>query len=134
MNHKIRLGPIAVFLAVVAVVLSTLAVLTTATTNADKVLAERFASVTHTKYELESKGERFLQAYDEAFERGSQGLDVVLPTEPVEDGFRTRIEQDGYVLEIVVSAPDDNGDYEIRKWQITKIWNADTPMNNIWLG
>ena len=49
MQHKIRLGPIAVFLAVVTVVLTTLAILTTATTNADKVLAERFAEVTQTR-------------------------------------------------------------------------------------
>ena len=71
MSHKIRLGPIALFLAVVAIVLATLAVLTAATTNADKVLAERFAGVTQTRYGLEAEGEKFVQAYDEEARDGN---------------------------------------------------------------
>jgi hypothetical protein len=64
MDHKIRLGPIAIFLTIVAIVLSTLAVLTAATAGADKVMAERFASVTQIRYELESEGEQYLQKID----------------------------------------------------------------------
>ena len=56
MNHKIRLGPIAIFLAVIAVVLTSLATLTVATSRADMVLAERFAEVTAIRYELNAEG------------------------------------------------------------------------------
>ena len=63
--HKIRLGPIAIFLVVVAIILTTLATLTLATTNADKVMAERFASVTAVRYELEAQGQQFLKDYGE---------------------------------------------------------------------
>ena len=81
MSRKIRLGPIAVFLAVVAVVLATLAVLTTATTNADKVLAERFAGVTQSRYALEAEGEKFLQQYDEQAKSGSSNDTIVTTNE-----------------------------------------------------
>ena len=47
MNHKMRLGPIAIFLVVVAIILTTLATLTLATTNADKVMAAWMSSEGH---------------------------------------------------------------------------------------
>ena len=70
MSHKIRLGPIAVFLAVVAVVLTTLAILTTATSNADRLMAERFARVTQIRYELEDEGNQYLMEVDEQAMKG----------------------------------------------------------------
>ena len=62
MVHKTRLGPIAVFLTIVAMVITTLALLTVATSNADRVMAGRFANITQTRYELEADGERFIAA------------------------------------------------------------------------
>ena len=124
MNHKIRLGPIAIFLVVVAIILTTLATLTLATTNADRVMAERFASVTAVRYELEAAGQQFLKKYDEQAATGA-----------VTDADRTAsIEQNGYTLEIEVSAPDGNGNYEITKWDIKKDWTADDPYHHIWKG
>lgn len=124
MNHKLRLGPIAVFLVVVAIILSTLAALTMATTNADKVMAERFASVTAAKYELEAEGQQFLREYDELAAAGT-----------VTDADRqTTIENGGYTLDIRVSAPDGNGNYEIEQWDLRKNWNADDPYTHIWKG
>ena len=124
MNHKIRLGPIAIFLVVVAIILTTLATLTLATTNADRIMAERFASVTAIRYELEAQGEQFLRDYDEAVAAGNAaGADRV-----------TTIEQNGYTLEIEVSEPDANGNFEIVKWQLDKDWEADDPFHHIWKG
>ena len=54
MNHRTRLGPLAIFLAVVVMVITTMAVLTIATSNADRTMAKRFASVTQTRYQLEA--------------------------------------------------------------------------------
>lgn len=124
MNHKLRLGPIAIFLVVVAIILTTLATLTLATTHADKVMAERFASVTSTRYELEAEGQQFLRDYDAQAAAGA-----------VTDADREKtIERDGYTLEIRVSAPDGNGGFEIEKWDLRKNWNADDPFTHIWKG
>ncbi len=124
MNHKIRLGPIAVFLVVVAIILTTLAILTLATTNADKVMAERFASVTSLRYELEAEGQQFLRDYDEKVSQGA-----------VTDADRTtEIQGTGYTLKIEVSEPDANGSFDIVKWDLEKDWNADDPYQHIWKG
>ena len=122
--HKIRLGPIAIFLVVVAIVLTTLATLTLATTNADKVMAERFASVTSVRYELEAAGQQFLRDYDEQISAGT-----------VTDNDRIgTFAKDGYTLEIEVSRPDAAGNYNIVSWNLKKDWNADDPFTHVWKG
>ena len=124
MNHKLRLGPIAIFLVVVAIILTTLATLTLATTNADKVMAERFAAVTANRYELEAEGQQFLRDFDEKAAGGTV----------TEQDRQTKIERDSYTLEIRVSEPDANGDYKIEKWDLKKNWKADDPFTHIWKG
>ena len=124
MNHHMRLGPIAIFLVVVAIILTTLATLTLATTNADKVMAERFAAVTSARYELEAEGQQFLRDFDEQAASG---------TVTSEDRHAT-LEKSGYTLEIQISAPDANGNYEIEKWNLKKNWKADDPFQHIWKG
>ena len=133
MSHKIRLGPIAVFLAIVAIVLSVMAVLSTATTHADLVMAERFAEMTQKRYALEAEGTKILAEYDSqaaagAIDAGALGL------EQDENGYRAEIEQDGYVLTMALSAPDESGAYTVDEWKITKQWNAADPFQNIWKG
>ena len=124
MNHKMRLGPIAIFLVVVAIILTTLATLTLATTNADKVMAERFAAVTSARYELEAEGQQFIRDYDELAAVGA-----------VTDADRqATIEKNGYTLQIRVSQPDGNGNFEIEQWDLKKNWNADDPFTHIWKG
>ena len=124
MNHKMRLGPIAIFLVVVAIILTTLATLTLATTNADKVMAERFAAVTSARYELEAEGQQFIRDYDELATAGA-----------VTDADRqATIEKNGYTLQIRVSQPDGNGNFEIEQWDLKKNWNADDPFTHIWKG
>lgn len=124
MNHKMRLGPIAIFLVVVAIILTTLATLTLATTNADKVMAERFAAVTSARYELEAEGQQFLRDFDELASVGA-----------VTDADRqATIEKNGYTLQIRVSQPDGNGNFEIEQWDLKKNWNADDPFTHIWKG
>ena len=124
MNHHMRLGPIAICLVVVAIILTTLATLTLATTNADKVMAERFAAVTSARYELEAEGQQFLRDFDEQAASG---------TVTSEDRHAT-LEKSGYTLEIQISAPDANGNYEIEKWDLKKNWKADDPFQHIWKG
>lgn len=133
MSHKIRLGPIAIFLTIVTIVLATLAVLTTATTNADKVMAERHAKVTKARYELEAKGEGFLASFDNQAAKGR--IDAKkLGAKKTKDGYKKTISGEGYTLEIVLKEPDKKGGYEIAEWKLKKKWNEEDPYNKVWKG
>ena len=125
MTHKISLGPIAVFLVVVTIILTMLAVLTLATTNADRVMAERFAAVTAVRYDLEAEGQQFVRDYNEKL-ADAKAIS--------KDDRITSIEKNGYTLEIELSAPDSSGNFDILKWQMKKNWNADDPYQHIWKG
>ena len=132
MSRRIRLGPVAVFLTVITIVLSTLAVLTLASSNADVVMAERFAGVTQVRYELESEGYRFMQKVDEAIESGRSPASVAGVSYDGSGEYEYSLEQDGYRLDIIIR-PEGSG-IEIVKWKITKIWVEDDPYKDIWAG
>ena len=132
MSHKVRLGPIAVFLAIVAVVLSTMVILTVSTTHADSVMAQRFASVISQRYALEAEGEAFLKEADEMAAAGA--LDAAaLGAGESEDGITKTISENGYTL-TVTAAPDASGGVTVKDWTMSKDWNADDPYQNIWKG
>ena len=132
MEHKLRLGPIAVFLAVVAIVLTTLATLTFATSRADLVLAERFAQVTGIRYALETDGNRLLQEAGDAVSAG-RPLGTVSDLEETENGtYRYEKEQDGYNLQVLLR--EEDGVLVIEKWKISKVWNSEDLSQDIWLG
>ena len=133
MNRKVRLGPVAIFLAVIAVVLSTLAVLTQATSHADLVMAERYAAVTEIRYRLEEEGQRYLMQVDEAEKAGNFSADAVGAKQLDSGNISRVITDEGYKLTIEITEPE-NGKYEIVKWKISKEWNAEDPFSNIWKG
>ena len=132
MGHKIRLGPIAVFLAVIAAVVATLAMLTFATSRADMALAERFAKVTAIRYGLEEEGNRFLQAVDASAGNGAAGMPA--GTSQTESGWKYYVEEEGYALTVEVAANEAADGYDVRKWKITKLWVGDDPFEDLWLG
>ena len=134
MDHKIRLGPIAIFLTIVAIVLSTLAMLTAATAGADKAMAERFASVTSTRYQLEADGNTFLKEFDETIAQGGDPASLEGVESAQGGGYNYTVERDGYRLEVSLSPLDALGHYSITVWKIHKIWNSEDPMNNVWKG
>lgn len=129
MTHKTRLGPIAIFLVIVTMVITTLAVLTVATSNADITMAKRFADVTRIRYGLEAQAEEFLSNVESTGGVGT--MDGVTVTD---GGYEYTAENEGYRLEVAVTGPDAAGGYEVTRWKLTKIWNASDPMNSIWLG
>lgn len=141
MDHKIRLGPIAVFLAVIAAVVATLAILTFATSRADAALAERFAAVTAIRYELDEEGGRFLQAVEEAAEPGDadgmsspEGKNLSGDISALDgSGWKYYTEKDGYALTVEV-VPAESESWQIRKWKINKLWEGDDPFEDLWLG
>ena len=133
MEHKIRLSPFAVFLSVIAIVLTTLAVLTIATTHADKVMAQRFASVTAVRYELEKDGQMFLYELDRALESGNADLPEGLVRE--EDGsFRWQTQKEGYVLQVSLKINEAKQSYRVTGWELKKEWSGSDPIYEIWQG
>ena len=93
----IKLGPLALLLAVVSICLTTLAILTFATARADLRLAEKYADTVSTRYALERQGQEFLRELSET-DRADWDL---MGWEPDADGIcRESFEQDGTVLEV----------------------------------
>ena len=125
MTRKMRLGPIAVFLIIVTMVITTLALLTIATSNADRVMAGRFANITQIRYGLESEGERFL---------ADAAAGDLSDAEAVDGGYLFTAEREGYRLEIEITDPDASGDYDISRWKINRIWESSDPISDIWQG
>lgn len=133
MAHKLRLGPIAVFLTVVAIILTTLATLTIATSRADAVLAERFATMTAIRYSLEKEGNEFLYEVTQKLENGTS-LNNISDLNRSGDGmYEYKAEKDGYELKIRL-APEGSDSFSIEEWKITKIWNEEELSQDIWLG
>lgn len=133
MNHRTRLGPIAIFLAVVVMVITTMALLTLATSNADRTMALRFASVTQTRYQLESDGEHFISEAAKAYAEGSK----YTPDGPVtatDTGLAFYEELNGYSITVEISTPDSEGNYELKEWKISKLWKSKDPVTDIWQG
>ena len=127
MTHKTRLGPIAIFLVIVTMVITTLAVLTVATSNADVIMAKRFADITKIRYGLEAQGEEFLSYAESA--GTSNPADHMNGVTETGDGYEFTAEDGGYRLEVAVTRQG-----EVTKWKLTKIWSASDPMNSIWPG
>jgi hypothetical protein len=128
-----RLGPVAIFLTIIVMVLATLAFLTISTSNADMTTANRFASVTAARYRLEADGDRFLSLASEA---GKSGNDIskIPGAGSEDDGYIFKKELNGYRLVIRISTPDRNGDFEVRSYKMNRMWNPSDPASDIWTG
>ena len=112
MKHRIRLGPIAIFLAVIAAVVATLAMLTFATSRADMALAERFAAVTAIRYELDEEGNRFLQAVEEE----TRSRIFLHLAERVRIGFATLGNAAGYIGAAGLARQEWEDQHESKDW------------------
>lgn len=133
MGNKLRLGPVAVFLTVVAVILTTLATLTIATSRADVVLAERFAEMTQIRYSLEAQGSEFLSNLAEELEAGASLSSISELNRKADGIFEYKAERDGYELVIRLTESDEDL-YDIREWKITKVWEEEDLNQGIWAG
>ena len=131
-NPPIRLGPLALLLAVISICLTILAILTFTTARADRSLAEKYADTVAARYRLEAEGQRFLQELDRALKEGDAGFLASLERE--EDGVLSKkLSLNDTDLDIALRLTGSE-DYEIVRWRITKEWTEDLSIGNLWPG
>ena len=124
MKHvPIRLGPLALLLAVISIALTTLSILTFTTGRADMRLAERYADTVQERYALEAEGQKFVadvcEGRDSRF--GQPEIEETIPGE------------EGASLHILLKR-SEQGSYSIASWRFVREWEENTQMDNIWTG
>ena len=131
----IKLGPVALLLTVITICLTVMAILTFSTANADRSMADMFASSTQIRYALEQEGQKFLQEADEALAEGKSLTD--LPgTKTYEGGpdgsVEKVIEKDGYHLTVRLE-PEEMNTCRVAAWSLDKEWKENQQIN-VWQG
>ena len=77
MRHiPIKLGPLALLLAVISICMTTLGILTFTTAGADLVMAEKYAATVRNRYELEYQGQSFLRTVGDMLAEGTNAGDI----------------------------------------------------------
>ncbi|MBQ3273768.1 MAG: hypothetical protein IJH51_00560 [Christensenellaceae bacterium] len=130
MTDRIKLGPLAIFIVIVAIIMTVLALLTFATARADYATAEKYADVTQIKYELDRMGSEYMMDLDSTLKNGGsimlmdgaerQGRDLYRHVESIGD------------YELTIDFSVKGGSYEIKRWKITRVWQEDDSMGNLW--
>ena len=130
MNGRIKLGPLAVFIVIVAIIMSVLALLTFVTSKADMITAEKYASVTGIKYELDKKGNEFLCELDDMLKNGGTA-EMMEGVSPAGKGLYRHTESvDIYTLTVDFEVNGDS--YSVNRWKISREWQEDDSMGNLW--
>ena len=128
MKHvPIKLGPLALLLAVVAICLTILSILSFTTGQADLRLAQRYADTVKERYALEAEGQQFFADVCEckAPEGGQAEISGSLGSLAQETG-QLRLD---YTLK-----KNAKGTYDITAWRFIRDWEEDTQLDNIWTG
>lgn len=130
MKHTpIKLGPLALLLAVISICLTTLAMLNYSTAQADLRLAEKYAKTVAARYSLETQGQELLSRLSEdASDQTPDGWDT-----GVDGIIRKTLEEDGMYLRIGLTS-DDTGGWRIVSWTYEKDWEPDTLITDLWTG
>ena len=124
MKHvPIRLGPLALLLAVIAICLTILSVLSFTTGQADLRLAQRYADTVKERYALEAEGQQFYADVCSGNDLQS-GLPVVTETLEGENGLSLTIKM----------RQNAQGSYDIVSWKFLRDWEENTDLDNIWTG
>ena len=134
MRHiPIKLGPLALLLAVISICMTTLGILTFTTARADLVMAEKYAATVRHRYELEYQGQSFLRTVGDMLAEGTNAGDIS-GTETDENGVIWKtIAQDDSKLVIGI-LPDPETGYKVVSWRLLREWSADESMGDLWDG
>lgn len=134
MRHiPIRLGPLALLLAVISICMTTLGILAFTTARADLGLAQKYADTVQGRYALEYEGQDFLRLAGDAVAEGGE-LEALADTEKDEDGVIWKTVTRDETSLVIGLAPDRDRGYNVVSWRIIKIWNADEGMGSLWDG
>lgn len=134
MRHiPIRLGPLALLLAVISICMTTLGILTFTTARADLVMAEKYAATVQERYELEYQGQIFLEEAADLLAQGGS-LSGLSGTETDEEGvvWKTIVQDD--ISLVIGIRPDQEKGWQVVSWQLMKMWEEDESMGNLWDG
>lgn len=124
-QHPIRLGPLALMLAIISICLTVLAVLNLSAAGADLRLAEKYASSVSLRYQLEKEGQELLSRLKE----GAPPAEL----RQAEDGsLETTITREDAHLHIRLR-PNADGRFEILSWKQEKDWTPGTELE-LWSG
>ena len=128
----VKLGPLALLLTVISICLTTLAILTFTTADADRRLAEKDADTVSGRHGLAMQGQKYLRELDELFAQG--GGEDLLDFEADRDGVVWKtLELNGARLRIGITS--DGGDsYRVTAWRHEKEWSQDPVIGNLWAG
>ncbi len=126
----IKLGPLALLLAVISICLTTLAILTFTTARADLRLAEKYARTVETRYELEREGQEFLS---ELSETDPEDWDLMDWEKDAAGIYRVSFERDNTTLRIGFR-PGREKKYTVVFWRQETAWDEDESIGTLWDG
>lgn len=133
MRHiPIKLGPLAILLAVVSICMATLGILAFSTAKADWSLAREHADTVRVRYGLEAEGQKFLQEAARALQEGD-GLESLADAQPDGEGVFWRTFTEGaFDLQIGIRQGRE-GDLQVISWRMHREWEPDGDLN-LWSG
>ena len=123
----VKLGPLALLLAVISICMTTLAILTFSTGMADRSLAEKYAGTVRERYDLEREGQTFLSEISDDLD---QGLFVL----PDADGLIHHEITEGTATLSIAIRPTGRSGFTVADWRLERKWEEDTAMGNLWDG
>ena len=123
----VKLGPLALLLAVISICLTTLAILTFTTARGDLSLAEKYAATVSDRYALEAGGQAFLRDLAE------DAPMALMDAERDADGVQWVTLEHGDARLRIGLAREDGG-YRVSAWRHDRMWTEDTDIGNLWDG
>lgn len=126
----IKLGPLALLLTVISICLTTLAILTFATAQADLRLAEKAAETLQQRYALEVQGQEFLQGLSETDPADYSLMDLERNAAGI---WQAEMREGDAVLRIGFR-PAVDGKVQVLSWRMEKDWVEDDSLGTLWDG
>lgn len=127
MNRAVRLGPLALLLTVVAIVVTMLGLLALSTARGDLGTAQRYADSVKLRYALEARGQEFLQQAVE-----DPGVLTGLREDSEKIRWKT-FTQEGMTLHIGLKT-EDNG-CQVAAWVFARDeWEPEEEHGGLWTG
>lgn len=123
----VKLGPLALLLAVISICMTTLAILVFSTGMADRSLAQKYAGTIQERYDLEAKGQAYLSGLSDDLAQGFMLM-------PDADGMIHEEITEGNTTLSIAIRPVGISDLKVERWRIERKWEEDTGMGNLWDG